>query len=84
MGPVMISSVSRRCVKKIKTDSLTKALVVHINPSSLDWLQARFNLSSIFIDWVVNWSYNAKSGDFRFLRYDDDGRVDKIGRVYVH
>lgn len=56
-------------------------IVPQAHPSTLDWLQARFSLSSLFMDSIVNVSYGAKSGDLCFLHHGKDGKIDRIGKL---
>jgi len=54
---------------------------VQAHPSTLDWLQDRFRVSTLFLDCITDTNYAAswKTGNASFLKHNKRGKVTVIG-----
>jgi hypothetical protein len=52
---------------------------LQVHPSSLEWLQARFGISLLYLKCIVDYSKWAKAGNACFPKYNESGQTVKIG-----
>jgi hypothetical protein len=87
----MVSPASLACEKALVSvewyssncwiGRLMMRIDVQIHPSTLDWLQDRFSVSTIFLESIINIRNGVigKLGNACFVRRNERGRVIAIG-----